>query len=179
MAGSLQDQLLKAGLSNKQKSNDAKTQKRKQSKTQRKSKDVVVDQNKLEAEKSRLEQVERDKQLNREKKQEAENRAIRAQIIDMVSQARVEKGDGDVSYNFVHDKKVKKLYVKEDTSIGLSRGQLAIVFINDTYELVPTVVAEKISQRDEGCVIVCNKNETKVDDDDPYADFQVPDDLMW
>lgn len=179
MAGSLQDQLLKAGLSSKQKANDAKTQKRKQSKKQRKSKDTVVDQNKLDAEKVRLEKVERDRQLNLQKKEEAETKAIQAQIKDMVDQAKVAKGDGDVAYNFVHTKKVKKLYVTEEASQGLSKGQLAIIFIENSYQLVPTAVAEKIRQRDEQCVIVCNENVTEVDDDDPYADFKVPDDLMW
>ena len=179
MAGSLQDQLLKAGLSNKQKANDAKTQKHKQSKKQRKSNEVFVDQNKADAEKVRQEKLERDRQLNQEKKQEAETKAVQAQIKDMVEQAKVAKGDGDIAYNFVHNKKVKKLYLKEDASQGLSKGQLAIVFIENSYQLVPTAVAEKIRQRDEQCVIVCNENVTEVDDDDPYADFQVPDDLMW
>ncbi|PCJ39429.1 MAG: nucleoprotein/polynucleotide-associated enzyme [Moraxellaceae bacterium] len=179
MAGSLQDQLLKTGLSNKQKANDAKTQKHKQSKKQRKSNEVSVDQNKLDVEKVRQEKIERDQLLNQKKKQEAESKAVRAQVTDMVTQAKVEKGNGDVAYNFVHEKKVKKLYVTQDVSEGLTKGQLAIISIADSYELVPTAVAEKIRQRDEGCVIVCNENVTDVDDDDPYADFQIPDDLMW
>lgn len=179
MAGSLQDQLLKAGLSTKQKANDAKSQKRKKAKKQRKSNEVVVDENKVDVEKARKEQAERDRQLNQQRKQEAEEKAIQAQIADMVKQSKVEKGNGDIAYNFVHEKKVKKLYVVEDVSQGLSRGQLAIVCLQGAYELIPTAVAEKIRQRDEQCIIVCNQNETDVDDDDPYADFQVPDDLMW
>ncbi|OUS31889.1 hypothetical protein A9Q99_01995 [Gammaproteobacteria bacterium 45_16_T64] len=179
MAGSLQDQLLKAGLSTKQKANDANSQKKKKVKKQRKSSDVVVDENKVEAEKVRKAKVERDQQLNKQRKLDAEEKAVEAQIADMVAQSKVAKGNGDIAYNFVHEKKVKKLYVVEDVSKGLSKGQLAIVSINDSYELVPTAVAEKIRQRNESCIIVCNQNETDIDDDDPYADFQVPDDLMW
>jgi hypothetical protein len=39
-------------------------------------------------------------------------------------------------------------------------------------------VAEKIRQRDEQSVITPPR-ESGVVDDDPYADYQVPDDLVW
>ena len=61
----------------------------------------------------------------------------------------------------------------------LSRGQLAIVRLDQGYELVPAKVAEKISQRDPQCVVVLNEARTELDEEDPYADFQIPDDLMW
>jgi uncharacterized protein YaiL (DUF2058 family) len=50
-----------------------------------------------------------------------------------------------------------------------------------SYELVPAIVAEKIKQRDDSYVLVMNdkiQEETSTNDD-PYADFQIPDDLMW
>ena len=40
----------------------------------------------------------------------------------------------------------------------LSRGQLAIVSLNDKYEVVPAIVAEKIQQRLPDRVIVANKS---------------------
>ncbi|NVP03123.1 DUF2058 family protein, partial [Photobacterium damselae subsp. damselae] len=47
-------------------------------------------------------------------------------------------------------------------------------------ELIPAVVADKIAQRDQESIVVNNTvDETVVDEDDPYADFVIPDDLMW
>ena len=45
---------------------------------------------------------------------------------------------------------------------------------------VATAKAQKIAQRDPQVVVVLNQYEpTPVDEDDPYADYQIPDDLMW
>ncbi|MDX2350229.1 MAG: DUF2058 family protein, partial [Porticoccus sp.] len=62
----------------------------------------------------------------------------------------------------------------------LSKGLIAVVRLNDQYELVPAVVADKISQRDESIVLVQNQaNKDDSGEDDYYADFKIPDDLMW
>jgi uncharacterized protein YaiL (DUF2058 family) len=44
---------------------------------------------------------------------------------------------------------------------------------------VPAVVADKIKQRDESVVLSQQAVNTDIDEDDPYADYQIPDDLMW
>jgi uncharacterized protein YaiL (DUF2058 family) len=43
------------------------------------------------------------------------------------------------------------------------------------------VVAEKIRQRDVAAVVLLNTRaaEAAADPDDPYAAYQIPDDLMW
>jgi uncharacterized protein YaiL (DUF2058 family) len=49
-----------------------------------------------------------------------------------------------------------------------------------TYEVVNCEAAEKIRLRDAACVLVLNKAvEAEVKEDDPYAEYQIPDDLMW
>jgi len=48
------------------------------------------------------------------------------------------------------------------------------------FEIVPAVVAEKIAQRDVDSVVHLNqKVEMEENENDPYADFQIPDDLTW
>jgi hypothetical protein len=56
-----------------------------------------------------------------------------------------------------------------------------VVRFDSTYELVPSVTAEKIAQRDPGCVVVLNAQSSPQanPEADPYADYPVPDDLMW
>jgi uncharacterized protein YaiL (DUF2058 family) len=64
----------------------------------------------------------------------------------------------------------------------LANGKLAIVKLGESYELVPGPVAEKVGQRDPGAVILRNQvSATAIEDaeDDPYADYKIPDDLMW
>ncbi len=178
---SLQDQLLKAGLVDKKKAQKATKAKHKQDKLKRKNKVETVDEARLAAEKAHAEKVERDRQLNLQRKQEAEQRAITAQIRQLIEMNRLEKNAGDISYNFTDGTKVTHIYVDETQQRQLGNGHLAIVRLDDQYELVPTNVSEKIAQRDESYLVYCNrgKDETVVDEDDPYAEFEVPDDLMW
>ena len=59
-------------------------------------------------------------------------------------------------------------------------GVLAVVRFDQTYELVPSVTAEKIARRDPGCVLVFNVPSSQGNPQNgPYADYPVPDDLMW
>lgn len=178
---SLQDQLLKAGLVDEKKAKKAKQAKNKQEKLKRKNKIETVDEAKLAAEKAQAEKVERDRQLNLQRKQEAEQKAITAQIRQLIEMNRQEKSAGDVTYNFTDGNKVTHIYVDERQQKQLSNGHLAIVRFDGNYEIVPTTVSEKIAMRDESYLVYCNrgKEDTVVDEEDPYAEFQVPDDLMW
>jgi uncharacterized protein YaiL (DUF2058 family) len=178
---SLQDQLLKAGLVDKKKAQKAQKVKHEQAKLKRKNKIETVDEARLAAQKAQAEKVERDRQLNLQRKQEAEQRAITAQIRQLIEMNRQEKGTGDITYNFTDGSKVTHIYVDERQQRQLGNGHLAIVRLDGHYEVVPSTVSEKIALRDESYLVYCNKGkaETVVDEDDPYAEFQVPDDLMW
>lgn len=178
---SLQDQLLKAGLVDKKKASKVQKTKQKQAKVKRKNKVEVMDEAKLAAEKARTEKVERDRQLNLQRKQEAEQRAITAQIRQLIEMNRQQKNAGDITYNFTDGSKVSHLYVDEKQQRQLSNGHLAIVRLDSQYEIVPTRVSDKIALRDESYLVYCNRSsgEMAADEDDPYAEYEVPDDLMW
>ena len=179
MANSLQDQLLKAGLVDKKKLKQVTQAKKKQGKQQRKSKEVAVDESKLQAQLSLAEKAERGRELNRQRVEQAEQKAITAQIKQLIEMNRLKKGEGDVAYNFVDGKKIKKLFVTAKQQDQLVRGLLAIVKLDDQYEIVPSPVAEKIRLRNDSCVILCNEVQQNDEDDDYYADYKIPDDLMW
>ncbi len=179
---SLQDQLLKAGLVDKKKAKQMDKEKRKTVKVQRKSKEGVVDENKVAAAQAIQERAERDRLLNKEREAKAEQKAIRAQIkqlIEMNAQKKAAGTEEDVSYNFTDGKKVKSIYVSPLIQEQLANGRLAIAKLGDRYEVVPAVVADKIKQRDESYILSQQAVSTDIDEDDPYADFQIPDDLMW
>lgn len=175
---SLQEQLLKAGVVDQKKAKKISKEKRKTAK-QNKGK-TVVDDSKLAAQQALADKAERDRELSRQRNAEAEKKAIQAQIVQLIQLNRVPREQGEIAYNFTDAKKIKKLYVNAKLQKQLTDGILAIVKLGEQYELVPAVVAEKIRQRDEAAVILHNTaSSDQVDEDDPYADYQIPDDLMW
>lgn len=180
MSGSLHDQLLKAGLVDQKKAKKIQKDKKKQAKQQRKTKVEVVDQTKQQVKQAREEKKQRDKQLNEQQKVNAEAKAIEAQIKQLIELNRLPREGAELDYNFTDNKKIKKILVTAPMLEQLSNGRLAIVSLDKRYEVVPFAVAEKIQQRDSSRVIVCNDNvQSDSDEDDPYADYQIPDDLMW
>ena len=185
MAGSLKDQLLNIGLVDQKKAKQADTEKRKKSKKAkkaRKSGQSVIDvqaQKQQELEKQRLEKQQRDRELNLQREEERRNKEIEAQCRQMITQQQLTwPNDAEVAYNFAYDKKVKTLYVTEELQGQLIRGQVSIAVLNEKFYLIPDKFAEKIEQRLPNYVIRIQPEE-EPDEDDPYADYKIPDDLMW
>jgi hypothetical protein len=61
----------------------------------------------------------------------------------------------------------------------LSRGSLAVVRHGGSYEVIPREAALKIQERDAQRIVLLNTQTEGPDADDPYAAYQIPDDLMW
>lgn len=176
---SLQDQLLKAGLIDNKKANKIKKSKHKQVKQQQKNKIETPDEVKLAAQQAHAEKVERDRQLNQQRKAEAERKAVAAQVRQLVEMNRQPRDEGEIDYSFTDGTLVKRIAVTDTQLKQLGNGRLCIIKLDEQYELIPTRVAEKIQQRDERAQILSNQPTETPDEDDPYADYQVPDDLMW
>jgi Uncharacterized protein conserved in bacteria len=73
---------------------------------------------------------------------------------------------------------VKSLYVDDTLRQRLVEGSAVIVDAGKAYEVVPADVAEKIAMRDKGRVVLINAVANQ-QEDEYYADYEVPDDLMW
>ena len=179
MANSLGDQFLKAGLVNKTQLNKANKSKSKQEKLKNKQKIEVVDEAAVAARQAAAEKAARDRELNRQQKEEAERRAVQAQVRQLVELNRLPRDDGEVGYNFQDGAAIRKIFVTEEVHDKLGRGLLAIVRFDDRYEVIPSVVAEKIMLRDKSCIVSNATTQLEIGEDDPYADYKVPDDLMW
>lgn len=182
MAKSLQEQLLGAGIVDKKKANKIKAEKLQ---TKQKIKKGKADNSEEQARQAELkrqkeEKAARDKELNRKRQEELDRKAILGQVRQLIMQNRIAKEDGDVAYNFTDDKKVKKVYVSEKMHKDLSEGRLAIAKLEGQYEFIAQGVAEKIREKEPEMILVFNtKQDVELDEDDPYAEFQIPDDLMW
>lgn len=177
MSNALKEQLLKAGLADAKKLKAVKKAKH-QEKVQAGKNKALVNEASLLAEQARQQQVARDKELNQQKQAELQKKAVAAQVKQLINNNTI-KAHGDVAYNFTDGKLVKRLYVNNKLHDELSRGLLAIAKQDEQYYLVPAGVAEKIQQRQSDSIVVLNVKQQQVDEDDPYADYQIPDDLMW
>ena len=189
MALSLQEQLLKAGLTNKKKANQVRQQKQKQVKAQKNHNVVQTNEAKLAAEQIVEAKKTKDRQLNQKTKQDAEKKALVAQIKQLIEANKQPKFGGhgrkeEVVCNFTDGTLIKRMYVSQATQKQITQGKLVIVKLNDGYELVPTPVANKIAERDDSYVVYRADNVSDADiksseDDDWYAEYDIPDDLNW
>jgi len=178
MALSLQEQLLKAGLvSSKQVKNTNKA-KSKQQKMVRKGQAELDNSLHEQVIARQTAKIEQDKKLNSEQQKKLEKKAIKAQIKQLITSAKLPKLTGDDYYNFVDHKKIKRIVVNDVIREKLANGNLAIVQFSGGYEIVPREVAVKIAERSEHAVVVLN-DKTAENTDDPYAKYKIPDDLMW
>ena len=174
----LQEQMLKAGLVSSKKM--AKVQRTaKKSRVQAREAREAVEENKKA-------QIERDKQLSEQQKQAALSKEYKAQIKQLIEMNKITITRGDIGYNFTDNNLIKKVYVDKVTQSQLIKGRLAIARLtaesgNDSeYAIIPAVVANKIAQRDASYIVLnCELSQEAKDEDDPYADFVIPDDLMW
>ena len=176
---SLQDQFLKAGLVDKNKVKQANQDKSKQKKVERRTGTETVDEARLAALETQRKNAERAREANAQRDAAANQKAIMAQILQMVHKNRQSKGNGDIAYNFTHDNKIERIYVSAAVQGHLMAGRLVIVRLGTATELVPRVIADKIEERDAALVVRVKKASKEVEEDDPYAAFQIPDDLMW
>lgn len=176
----LQAQLLKSGLASEAKAREAKTEKRKQDKLKRNNGVDIVDEVKLSAEQARQLQAERDRELNRQRKLAEEQKALAAQIKQITELNRIAQDANGLAYQFNHDNKVKTVYVNDKAREALINGRAGIIHLASGYEIVPAEIARKIQGRDAHSVIVLNQPTHDIAvADDPYAAYQIPDDLMW
>jgi len=189
MAGSLQDQLLKIGVIDKQKKKKVQHEQRKDGNKARQAvksgkkvdSQTQVDQQQLAQE--RHDKKIRDLELNKQRDAERAEKAIVAEVQQIIQQHTVViPKQADVAYNFTHRNKVKKIYVTSEQQQQLTLGQLAIATIGERHLLIPDKIAEKIEARLPNSVIrirpEINYSET-IANDDPYANYEIPDDLMW
>ncbi|MEH6419409.1 DUF2058 domain-containing protein [Pseudomonas sp. CGJS7] len=181
MRNPLQDQLLKAGLAKKSQATQAV---REQNKQRQSKQPQGPSAEQAEAERVRAEKVERDRALEAERKAQARAHELRAQIHQIVEQNKV-KRQGEIAYRFNDGAAIKTIYIDAALRTQLASGALAIARHGEDYELIPRAAAEKVRERDAAMVVLDHggqKNppaEPLSEDDEYYAQFKVPDDLIW
>lgn len=196
MAGSLKDQLLKAGLVTPDRAKKLEREVRVEKQAKRKGGKNDKGRPPPKESSALAEARARARELNQQKSEEdraqmraiadkAKAKALRAEIKQIIQQndQRVKtQREDDVPYNFVHGKKVKRIYVPAAQRDQISKGKLVIVNNDGLYHLLPPKAAEKVKARDPKRIIVAHEGGAAPEpgsDDEYYAKFQVPDDLDW
>jgi len=175
--GSLRDQLKEAGLVTAKQVR--KAEKGALRSDLRIKKGIDVDEAKEEVEAARLKKLEEDRQKNERLNELAKAKALFAQVKQLIA-SNSQRQDGNVAYNFDDQAKIKKIYISEENKTQLNKGYLAIVRVGDKYDLVPEIVARKIEARSaETVLFLHDRSNDIVDEDDPYKDYPIPDDLEW
>jgi uncharacterized protein YaiL (DUF2058 family) len=178
----LQEQLLKAGLAKKSK---VAAVAREQNKARHGKGPSAPSEIQLEAERARVEKAERDRALAAERKAQARIAELRAQARQIIEDKKVPRA-GESEYRFTADGAIRTLLVNDDLRRKLSSGVLVIARLGDRYELLPRAAADKVRERDASLIVLDHGQDASneplaatSEDDAYYAQFQVPDDLVW
>lgn len=180
-ANPLQEQLLKAGLVKKSKVAEVAREQAKAriGKAAPTAADVARD-----AQRAREEKADRDRALEAERKAAARVAELRAQARQIIRDKKVPRA-GDSEYRFTADGAIRTLLVNDDLRRKLASGALVIANGGDGYELLPRAAADKVRERDASMIVLDHGQEAGAtaeassEDDAYYAQFQVPDDLIW
>ncbi|MBL4899214.1 MAG: DUF2058 domain-containing protein [Colwellia sp.] len=181
---SLQDQLLKAGLTTKQKTRQANADKRKKNKQKRSGVQhdaSLQEQVQQDLAKAKADKQTKDNALNEQKQLQLADKERVLRIKQILTHHQIKNVAGDHEYNYTFKTLIKKLPLDAVTYKALVNGRLALCGLNEVTYLVTRETAEKLSELDKSVVLVQNAQvlDEQVNEDDPYADYQIPDDLMW
>jgi uncharacterized protein YaiL (DUF2058 family) len=182
---SLREQLMAAGLVSEKQAKQAQKQQSQQQYKQTKHNPAPKSAPRVQpltaAQKAQAEKAARDKELNRKKEEKAARRARAVAMNQLVEQNRIPRVEDENAefYNFVDGGKIHRIAVAGDTRERIVRGELIVARFRGFFALVPQETADKIRAIDPNAVLVHKVEAQSVDENDPYKDFVVPDDLKW
>ena len=173
----LQAQLLKAGLVDNKKAKKLS----KQAVHEKRTGDSNEAEIKAKIERDKQEKMAKDQAIELAKKQALHEKELIAAIQQMIGQHKIRDTDGEIAYQFIDENKIKKIYINQQIYNALVAGSLVIAKENESYACLPKALAERINGKMEGFIIVNNSENTQetTDEEDPYAAYVIPDDLMW
>ena len=188
-ANALQAQLLKAGLVKKSQVSQVANQQAtaRVDKHDPKAAAIAAEAElaRIEAEKARLEKVERDRQIAAERNAERRANELRAQARQIIADKKV-LAKGEAEYRFNDGEVIRTLLMTEAVRKQVIDAALVIVRDGEGYCLLPRVAAVQVRERAPELIVLDNAGRDYVEpstgnaeDDAYYAQFQVPDDLVW
>jgi uncharacterized protein YaiL (DUF2058 family) len=181
-ANPLQEQLLKAGLVKKSQVSQVA---REQVKARHGTGPAAPTESQREADRARAEKAEADRLLAAERNAQRRAEELRAQARQIITDRKLPRA-GEQEYRFNDGTLIRTLLVDDAQRKQLSASALVIVRHADGFALLPRVAAEKVRERAAELIVLDHGQSAdtpvstgNAEDDAYYAQFQVPDDLMW
>jgi len=179
----LQEQLLKAGLAKKSQASAAA---REQAKARQGKAPAASAQIQRDAERARAEKIERDRALAAERNAQLRVAEAQAQVRQII-QAHAVPHAGDSEYRFSEGTAIRTLYIDAKLRKALAAGALVIVAQAGGFAVLPRAAAEKVRERTPEAIVVDHgqagttsvASTGNAEDDAYYAQFEIPDDLVW
>ena len=184
MSKSLQEQLLQAGLAKPKQAKKARRDKTRQAQAARRDPKKAQEQDQVAREVAAKQAGKRDydRRLNEQRKAQREAQERQQKAVQIIARNRVAaEGDNEqaVAYNYNVNGKIKRLMVSDSQRKSLAAGRMAIVRYQGKTSLVSAEVAERLEPLIPNRIWMATATDDTPDPDDPYANYQVPDDLMW
>ncbi len=167
----LQEQLLKAGLA------DEKQLQKAHRKNHSKKTGKPKQRDDLAAAYAARRKAEREEQKEKARLA-AQKKSNQKKITKLIRENLLNDDNAELGYQFTAGKTIKKIYVTETQRKALIDGELAITFLKGRRCLISREIAEQIRALDPEKLVIINTPEEK-DENDPYAGYEVPDDLDW
>lgn len=173
MSDSLRDQLLKAGFKSKETAENSGKKKRSQ---RGKPSSKSAKNTGKKGTKSHTQAAKAADNLEEEQRR----KALKEQIKQLIETHCVKNYAGSEAYAFLVGKRVRQLFVTEEIRKRLSDSDLVITRLNGNTFLVPPDIGDQILAVNPQWAVFKNTDEpSAAQEDSDYADFQVPDDLIW
>ncbi len=180
MAESLFDQLKKAGLVDAKKAQKSQKEKGKAHYREVKQNTPVNHDVAEQAAQAFSEKAARDRALNLAREAMQAQKAAQAQARQIIESNRISAFAGQIAYHFADNGSVKTLHVNPQTHHKLAAAGIRIARFEGGYVLISAAAAEKLASRDASLLIAHPSDAPPVTNtDDHYAQFAVPDDLIW
>ena len=176
----LQEQLLKAGLAKKSKVAEAA---RAQEKARHGKGPAESAEIQREAERVRLEKVERDRALAADQKAKARANELMAQARQIIQDKKLPR-TGESEYRFTADGAIRTLLIDAEQRKQLASGAIVVARLGERYELLPRRAGDQVRERAPDLIVLDHgqpgDSAAAADEDDAYyAQCKVPDDLVW
>ena len=190
MRGSLQDQLLKSGIATEEQLKKPKPKIKPVSKSRKSHSKSNAKTNNKPSQASRVQQnAQQNKQPKQKTAEEAPTlgKALRTEIKQLLKTNKLNDKTGEIPYNYVIAGQVKRFYINEKQQIELKAGKMVIVNWNTISYLITTeaeVELRKLHPTIEVASVISETESAKTqdkkkDENDPYSDYEIPDDLSW
>ena len=113
--------------------------------------------------------------------------ALNLRIRELLDRHAVNDRNAEIAFNFTRENTVRRVYVTDEQRRKLAAGELALVGFRRRHHVVPAGVADEIQalrpivfvHRAAGAGGGASPGDAASPEDDPYRDFPVPDDLHW